>query len=123
MLKKIFIILVSCVICCSQQYLLAQSNGGKKDDTEIRAGGQPTKDDLFSNLKKKRKVEKIESQLSHQDTIPTIPIGPVRNGVEPPIEKLQTDTIYVYAADYLDSVSVAYYQRVTKKHGWMKRSI
>lgn len=119
MLKKIFIILVSCVICCSQQYLLAQSNGGKKDDTEIRAGGQPTKDDLFSNLKKKRKVEKIEPQLSHQDTIPTIPIGPVRNGVEPPIEKLQTDTIYVYAADYLDSVSVAYYQRVTKKHGWM----
>ena len=33
-------------------------------------------------------------------------------------DKNRTDTLIVYT-DYLDSVSVAYYQRITKRHGWM----
>lgn len=35
-----------------------------------------------------------------------------------PEDKNRTDTLIVYT-DYLDSVSVAYYQRITKRHGWM----
>lgn len=112
--KRLFTILILSIILCSQQNLWAQSHSKKSVHPKALTEEKNTKDDPFYLLKRKlAEGRKSEGNRPQRETL-----VPDETPIDTTRSDEQVDTIYVYA-DYLDSVSVAYYAHITKKHGWM----
>lgn len=108
MAKKVVLIALFCLICCFQYDLMAQKKNKAESNKRVSNKRGPDGKQSYDNP---WIVDIGDPQPPQTKTD-----KPKTNSVE--LVDSTRDTIYVYA-NYLDSASVAYYQRLTKKHGWM----